>query len=243
MVPVVSLVVYQKSQSALTFSVWLLIFQGKQKFLWYFCHGNSLVFSSLKNHKICRSDSLRCPHGRRAPRFHTYFRPNTAIHYLSPHIYSRVTGGWISPSSITGLKFINQRTHICSCFFFSPRSRTFMYLQQKEPFKFRHFEAFSCSLLKGWAEPTVEWIHSSAAVFLRWIMLLVPCVTHLTDRWRVKSLRQAAYSAQTLTPSQTAPRRFTCGCLFYPAPRIYVSRKLHKCHHMDHHRAGYLPLP
>lgn len=97
MVPVVSLVVYQKSQSALTFSVWLLLFQRKQKFLWYFCCGNLFVFSSLKNHKICRSDSLRCPHGRRAPRFHTYFRLNTAIHYLSPHISSRVTGGWISP--------------------------------------------------------------------------------------------------------------------------------------------------
>lgn len=150
MVPVVSLVVYQKSQSALTFSVWLLIFQGKQKFLWYFCCGNSFVFSLLKNHKICRSDSLCCPHGRRAPRFHAYFRPNTAIQYLSPHISSRVTGGWISPSSITGLKFINQRTHIYRCFFFfSRRSRTFIDLQQKEPFKFRHFDEFSCSLLKG----------------------------------------------------------------------------------------------
>lgn len=176
MVPVVSLVVYQKSQSALTFSVWLLLFQRKQKFLWYFCCGNLFVFSSLKNHKICRSDSLRCPHGRRAPRFHTYFRLNTAIHYLSPHISSRVTGGWISPPVhhwAEIYKSANGPTR---------RSRTFIYLQQKEPFKFRYFDAFSRSLLKGWAEPTVEWIHSSAAVFLRWIMLLVPCVTHLTDR-------------------------------------------------------------
>lgn len=148
-------------------------------------------FSSLKNHKFCSQPQFLCcpllPHSHKAPRFHTYFRPNPVIHYLSPHIFSRVTRGRISPQLHQWDEIhisANAPSHISRCCFFNVRI-AHLYIYSKTNLINEDILTRLClSLLKGWAEPTVEWIHSSA-VFLWWIMLLVPCVTHLTDSWRV----------------------------------------------------------
>lgn len=132
-------------------------------------------------------------------------RPYIIYHHIPP---GESQGGLISPPVYHWVEIYrsaNGHSYSHKCFF--PNIRVSHYIfTVKETFQMKTFWHILPLIIIRLSRTECG---VDSFVFLRWIMLLVPCVTHLTDHcWRVKYLRQTAYSALTVTLSQTNPWSF-----------------------------------